>query len=305
LPSMPPAIVNSSGIASADHSRKSSVTISATGPSGYIPNGGPASRGAPNLQFGAMGGSPAPSHATPNPRVASPAHSPSPIPQFSGGKPNNLGGRPDISFGAGESTEHNVSCTLMFYIIKSPLLAHTHCRHAPTSLPQQILCLKLSTFAASPLNPLTVTWATPLSTRTVVSSQAAAAAVPTSQQATLLNRRARSPSALGATGICHSHSSRRCSRTHPALCSVARLSRLRHHISTQRTYPPTARACRTNINTLSKFVYPLFHFATLPSRTIQSIQGIWRSRSSLFSGLIRKAHPRRHFLCPLMSKTPF
>jgi translation initiation factor 4G len=127
LPTMGPAIVNSSGLASGHHSRTSSVTISAAGPSGYIPNGAPATRGAPNLQFGAMGGSPAPSHATPNqpqganlnaqtpnPRVASPAHSPSPIPQFSGGKPNTLSGRPDISFGTGEGTEHSVRSTRQF-----------------------------------------------------------------------------------------------------------------------------------------------------------------------------------------------
>ncbi|KAJ4305049.1 hypothetical protein N0V90_000579 [Kalmusia sp. IMI 367209] len=125
---MGPTIVNSSaanGAASqGDHSRKSSVTISAAGTSGYIPNGGPVpnSRAPSNLTFGSLAGSPAPSHATPhpqgqnlnpqapNPRVASPAHSPSPIPTpiSSGGKPDSLPTRPGLVFGGGsDSAESN------------------------------------------------------------------------------------------------------------------------------------------------------------------------------------------------------
>jgi translation initiation factor 4G len=116
--------------ASSDHSRKPSVTITSSGTSGYIPNGGgPASR--PNsLQFGFQQSSPsmgapavpasnqaqaglgAPSA---NPRVTSPQTSPSPIPQ-----PASSGGRPPPStyqaqgnvpnFGSfGESGDANVS----------------------------------------------------------------------------------------------------------------------------------------------------------------------------------------------------
>lgn len=131
VPAMGPAIVNSSNANGApsqgDHSRKSSVTISAAGTSGYIPNGGPvaSSRAPSNLTFGSLAGSPAPAHAAPhppqgpslnpqvpNPRVASPAHSPSPIPTpiSSGGKPDTLPTRPGLVFGGGsDSAEQNVS----------------------------------------------------------------------------------------------------------------------------------------------------------------------------------------------------
>lgn len=119
VPAMGPTIAN--GAASqGDHSRKSSVTISAAGTSGYIPNGGPVpnSRAPSNLTFGSIAGSPAPSPAVPhpqgqnlnpqtqNPRVASPAHSPSPIPTpiSSGGKPDNLPTRPGLVFGGGSDT---------------------------------------------------------------------------------------------------------------------------------------------------------------------------------------------------------
>ncbi|KAK0716494.1 hypothetical protein B0T21DRAFT_296680 [Apiosordaria backusii] len=75
----------------ADHTRKPSVTISANAPAGHLANGGPV--GGPIPKFGFE--SPAIAHSTPqpagatpipipggaNPRVASPAHSPSPIPQ--------------------------------------------------------------------------------------------------------------------------------------------------------------------------------------------------------------------------------
>lgn len=89
-----------------NHSRKSSVTISANGPSGYVSNGGPV--GGKGLQFGSA--SPAASHSTPqisqpatapipissNPRVPSPAQSPSPIPQ-----PSASGGRPPSGLAQG------------------------------------------------------------------------------------------------------------------------------------------------------------------------------------------------------------
>ncbi|KAF2644911.1 hypothetical protein P280DRAFT_535591 [Massarina eburnea CBS 473.64] len=119
---MGPAIVNSSG-ANGEHSRKSSVTISAAGTSGSIPNGGPvvSSRAPSNLTFGSLAGSPAPSHAAPhnpqnlnpqaqNPRINSPAHSPTPIPApiASGGKPDTLTTRPNLVFGgSSDSAESN------------------------------------------------------------------------------------------------------------------------------------------------------------------------------------------------------
>ena len=89
-----------------EHGRKPSMTISASGASGYTPNGGPVGQnGRPQISFGSMnpqGGSPLPPASVPyqsqtsslpappgNPRVISPAHSPSPIPQppASGGRP--------------------------------------------------------------------------------------------------------------------------------------------------------------------------------------------------------------------------
>jgi translation initiation factor 4G len=126
VPTMAPTIVNGTPV-QGDHSRKSSVTISAAGTSGHIPNGGPVttSRAPSNLTFGSIAGSPAPAHVAPhrpqgaslnpqmpNPRVASPAHSPSPIPttNISGGKPEALPTRPGLVFGGGsDSTEPNVS----------------------------------------------------------------------------------------------------------------------------------------------------------------------------------------------------
>ncbi|KAI9828039.1 MAG: hypothetical protein M1832_003566 [Thelocarpon impressellum] len=117
------------------HSRKSSVTISAAGASGHLPNGGPVA-GPPSrtnsIQFGSINaaGSPAATHAslqanshlapsapvaTPNnPRVTSPQTSPSPIPQppASGGRPpSGLQGPNDMSFGSlpSDSSDGNVS----------------------------------------------------------------------------------------------------------------------------------------------------------------------------------------------------
>ncbi|KAH7313310.1 hypothetical protein B0I35DRAFT_480008 [Stachybotrys elegans] len=89
----------SSAVNGSDHSRKSSVTMAANGPSSYVPNGG-AVAGAKNIVFGYN--SPSQTHSIPqadasasipipgaNPRVVSPAQSPSPIPQ-----PSASGGRP-------------------------------------------------------------------------------------------------------------------------------------------------------------------------------------------------------------------
>ena len=124
--------------AAGDHSRKPSVTITSSGTSGYIPNGGaPASR--PNsLQFGFANQQSSPNMGAPavpasnpaqtglgapstNPRVTSPQTSPSPIPQ-----PASSGGRPPPStyqtqgnvpnFGSfGESGDANVSFAISFF----------------------------------------------------------------------------------------------------------------------------------------------------------------------------------------------
>jgi len=130
----PPTIVNSSGVNGAhmpgDHSRKTSVTISASGASGYMLNGGPvaANRAPTNLTFGSItaGGSPAISNSVPhhpqaanlstpinNPRITSPATSPSPISSsvLSGGRPTLvLQSGQGLVFGGvgGEGGEPNV-----------------------------------------------------------------------------------------------------------------------------------------------------------------------------------------------------
>ncbi|KAL5120612.1 hypothetical protein ACEQ8H_001360 [Pleosporales sp. CAS-2024a] len=111
IPAMPP-IVSGGPNGSADHSRKPSVQIKQTPPATA---GGPPS----GIKFGSLAGSPAPAHASPvvqgslniqaqNPRVASPAHSPSPIPTpISGGpKPDSLPTRPNLVFG-GQGSESN------------------------------------------------------------------------------------------------------------------------------------------------------------------------------------------------------
>ncbi|KAL8832713.1 MAG: hypothetical protein Q9170_004775 [Blastenia crenularia] len=115
-----PTIVNGNTSASSssgpvDHSRKASITITPAGTSGYLPNGGQVGgkpAGGKDIQFGTFNkdGSPAlsnavlqPSQSTnslavnlpQNPRVTSPAASPSPIPQ-----PPASGGRPPSSFPA-------------------------------------------------------------------------------------------------------------------------------------------------------------------------------------------------------------
>jgi translation initiation factor 4G len=106
-----PAIAHSSAVingGSTDHSRKSSVTI---------PNGGPVGGSKGAIQFGSITDSPAASHSTPqishlaaaapmaipNPRVISPAQSPSPIPQpnASGGPlPSVLAQGNNVTFGS-------------------------------------------------------------------------------------------------------------------------------------------------------------------------------------------------------------
>ncbi|KAB8299836.1 hypothetical protein EYC80_000083 [Monilinia laxa] len=116
-----PAIAHSSSAingGATDHSRKSSVTISASGPAGYVPNGGPVGGSRGGIQFGSVMDSPAASHSTPqisqpasapipipgnNPRVISPANSPSPIPQpiASGGRPpSGIAQQGNMTFGS-------------------------------------------------------------------------------------------------------------------------------------------------------------------------------------------------------------
>ncbi|KAI9167359.1 LOW QUALITY PROTEIN: Eukaryotic translation initiation factor 4 gamma [Paramyrothecium foliicola] len=98
-PAVPAVARGSSAVNGADHSRKSSVTMAANGPSSFA-NGGPVGGAKSGIQFGYD--SPAMAHSTPqtgaaapipipggNARVPSPAHSPSPIPQ-----PTASGGRP-------------------------------------------------------------------------------------------------------------------------------------------------------------------------------------------------------------------
>jgi translation initiation factor 4G len=124
IPAMPTIVSggpNGNGNGSVhEHSRKSSVQIKQTPPA-TASAGGPPS----GIKFGSLAPSPAPAHATPvvqgnlnpqalNPRVASPAHSPSPIPApISGGKPDASGlpTRPNLVFGGqgGEGAEPSVS----------------------------------------------------------------------------------------------------------------------------------------------------------------------------------------------------
>ncbi|GME64009.1 hypothetical protein GTA08_BOTSDO05754 [Neofusicoccum parvum] len=120
VPAVGPPIANGAPA----HGRKpSSMTISAAGTSGPMANG---SSNRPNISFGSMnaGGSPAiansvplaPQTSTANPRITSPATSPSPIPQppASGGRPPaSLQGQGNgLSFGSmggengGQSAQH-------------------------------------------------------------------------------------------------------------------------------------------------------------------------------------------------------
>lgn len=101
-----PTIVNGN-MPHGDHKSRPSVTISAAGASGHLPNG-PNSATRPNISFGSINASASPSLqnsvpfqnqtgnlSTPsqNPRVLSPAASPSPIPQ-----PAESGGRPPTGY---------------------------------------------------------------------------------------------------------------------------------------------------------------------------------------------------------------
>ena len=121
-----------------DHSRKPSVTISAAGASGYMPNGGQVvgKTGGNGIQFGSIpinaNASPISSHSVPlvnqptsslavsspsNPRITSPQTSPSPIPQppASGGKPpSSLQGQGNgLSFGSLGGEDPSVRCSLL------------------------------------------------------------------------------------------------------------------------------------------------------------------------------------------------
>lgn len=140
------AIVNgntptSSNSGVGDHSRKPSVTISAAGASGYMPNGGPVAGkpiGGSNIQFGShpADASTAAQNTTPqlnqstnslavntpsNPRVTSPQTSPSPIPQppaSGGGRPPSSlhGNSPSLNFGSFGGAEANVSSCCGFTV---------------------------------------------------------------------------------------------------------------------------------------------------------------------------------------------
>ncbi|KAI1450675.1 hypothetical protein F5Y02DRAFT_412322 [Annulohypoxylon stygium] len=125
IPNVPPVAhgtLNANGVA--DHSRKSSVTMSANGPNSYSTNGGTAG-GKANIQFGYQ--SPAVSTSSPkpgsapipipdsNPRVTSPQASPSPIPQpsASGGRPPSGTAQQGMTFGSfgGESERPHMRTT--------------------------------------------------------------------------------------------------------------------------------------------------------------------------------------------------
>lgn len=133
-----------SASAMSDHVRQPSVTISATGTSGYMPNGGSVAKPAgPNRpQFGTFNpdGSPAMAHATPqisqpsnslavnnlNPRITSPSSSPSPIPQppASGGRPPSTfqGQGNGLNFGSINGDDANVSRHIQALVAESPLI---------------------------------------------------------------------------------------------------------------------------------------------------------------------------------------
>lgn len=150
IPSMPPIVggaANGNGNVPGDHSRKSSVHIKQTPPTTGPPSG---------IKFGSLAGSPGPAHASPvvhgslnvqaqNPRIASPAHSPSPIPPpISGGsRPDGLPTRPPITFGQGsEGPDASVSLrSSMVQALELPQLTLTQSRpmnipHQPNNIPQ-------------------------------------------------------------------------------------------------------------------------------------------------------------------------
>lgn len=120
-----------------DHGRKPSVTISAAGASGYMPNGGPASNPPSrfnSLRFGSLDSQGSPNMTNPsglsgqsqpalgvsppvNPQPTSPQAEPTPIPQpmASGGRPpSTLQGQSNINFGNFDSGDSNVSVHPIF-----------------------------------------------------------------------------------------------------------------------------------------------------------------------------------------------
>lgn len=131
IPAVPsfggPTIVNGNSV---DHTRRPSFTVTPSGVAGYTANGGAVGgiQSKTNIQFGSItAGSPAPSNiallanqpqsslgVTPNPRIASPQNSPSPIPQpaASGGRPpSGLQGPSNaVNFGqfSGDANDPNV-----------------------------------------------------------------------------------------------------------------------------------------------------------------------------------------------------
>lgn len=141
---------NSNNGMNGDHSRKPSVVINASGATGQYPNGGPVQNGSsrPAINFGSMNASGAESQPNSgafhhqsaslqasrgdNPRVTSPAHSPSPIPQpaASGGRPPSMSAQNNggLAFGS------IAADTEMVYISSSPipfatdLLTHSQMR---------------------------------------------------------------------------------------------------------------------------------------------------------------------------------
>jgi len=137
-----------------DHSRKTSVVINASGASGQIPNGGPVGQnGRLPINFGSMGvsGSPLQQPGVPyqapssnmsvpprDPRVTSPAHSPSPIPQppASGGRPPSLQNQGNgVTFGqmGGESDSVRLRpCKWIDVAVHANL--HIQMRHTPIPL---------------------------------------------------------------------------------------------------------------------------------------------------------------------------
>lgn len=123
---------NTSSSGRSDHVRKPSVTISAAGAPQNPQNGAPLAGkppGSSSIQFGSYNadGSPRSTNAMPqqpiqsnsslgvnnasNPRIVSPANSPSPIPQppASGGKPPNHTHNPSVNFGQFGGQDHSVS----------------------------------------------------------------------------------------------------------------------------------------------------------------------------------------------------
>lgn len=130
--------VNGKNMQNGEHGRKPSVVISASGTTGQIPNGGPVGQSSrPNISFGSMNapqGSPAIASSVPhqvatpsltpgNPRITSPTHSPSPIPQpaASGGKPpSTLPGQSNgLSFGSMGAENGDASVIFQFPHIPS------------------------------------------------------------------------------------------------------------------------------------------------------------------------------------------